>query len=127
MILKNKLLWVILSIITLVILFYFFLPKPIDMSLEKIGNGQNAVVFVYDPGLGVSIEQASEMNKARKIIGKQASFSIAKIGSPEGDSIARRYQAQPPTILFFNGEGELIDRQLALLSAAEIVKRLSNN
>ena len=125
-ILKNKYFWIILSIIAFVILLSVFMPKPIGMNLEKIGNGQKAVVFVYDPGLSISIEQASEMNKARKIIGKQATFLIAKVGNPDGEGIKKRYQAHPPEILFFNGEGELIDRQVALLNAEELARKLSN-
>jgi len=56
-----------------------FIPKPIDTDLEKIGNGQKSVVFVYDPNLVVSNQQATEISKARKLIGEQANFLIVKI------------------------------------------------
>jgi len=54
------------------------MPKPIDRNLEKIGNGQKSVVFVYDPNLVVSNQQATEISKARKLIGEQANF----LGNP---------------------------------------------
>ena len=124
-ILKSKLLWTIVSIIALAAVFVMFMPKPIDMNLDKVGKGQNAVVFVYDPNLAVSLEQASEMNKARKIVGGEAIFLVAKIGYPESDAFNDRYKAISPDLLFFNGQGQLFERQVALLSAEELVKKIS--
>ena len=117
---RNSFYWIAFSIIAFVIVFFANMPKPIDMNLEKIGNGQRAVVFVYDPNLAVSNQQATEMNKAREIIGEQAIFLIAKTGDPESEGFKKRYHARSPDLLFFNREGELVDRQVALLSAEEL-------
>ena len=43
--LKNKYLWIILSIIATVIVITTLMPKPIDMNLEKIGDGQ--IIWVH--------------------------------------------------------------------------------
>ncbi len=122
---RNSFYWIILSVIAFVIVFLSHMPKPIDMNLEKIGNGQKAVVFVYDPNLAISYQQATEINKARKILGEQAIFLIAKTGDPKGEGFKKRYHARSPDLLFFNREGELIDRQTALLSAEELTGKLS--
>ena len=101
------------------------MPRPIGMNLEKIGNGQKSVVFVYDPNLAVSNLQTTEINKARDMIGEQASFLIVKAGNPEVESFKNRYDARPATLLFFSGDGRLVDRQAALLNAEQLIERLS--
>jgi hypothetical protein len=122
--LKNKYLWILLSIIAPIIMVFTLMPKPIDMDLEKIGDGQKSVVFVYDPNLAVSNQQAIEINKAIKIIGEQVNFLIVKIGDPESESFKNKYRARSADLLFFNGDGELFDRQVALLNAELLVEKL---
>ena len=125
-IMKNKkLFWTIFSIVAVIVVSIALLPKPIDMNLEQIGKGQKAVVFVYDPNLLDSNRQATEMNKARKHIGDQAIFLIAKTGDPDGEDFKTRYQARSLELLFFNKKGDLIDRQIAVLSAEELTGKLS--
>ena len=103
---------------------FTLMPKPIDMNLEKIGDGQRSVVFVYDPNLAVSNQQAIEINKAIKIIGEQVNFLIVKIGDPESESFKNKYRVRSADLLFFNGDGELFDRQVALLNAESLVEKL---
>jgi len=122
--LKNKYLWILLSIIAPIIMVFTLMPKPIDMNLEKIGDGQRSVVFVYDPNLAVSNQQAIEINKAIKIIGEQVNFLIVKIGDPESESFKNKYRVRSADLLFFNGDGELFDRQVALLNAESLVEKL---
>jgi len=122
--LKNKYLWILLSIIAPIIMVFTLMPKPIDMNLEKIGDGQKSVVFVYDPNLAVSNQQAIEINKAIKIIGEQVNFLIVKIGDPESESFKNKYRVRSADLLFFNGDGELFDRQVALLNAESLVEKL---
>ena len=122
--LNNKSLWILLSIIASVMLVFSVMPKPIEMNLEKVGNGQKSVVFVYDPNVAVSNQQAIEINKAIKIIGEQANFLIVKIGDPESESFKNKYQVRSADLLFFNGEGKLFDRQVALMRSDLLVERL---
>lgn len=122
--LKNKYLWILLSIIASIIVVSTLMPKPIDMNLEKIGDGQKSVVFVYDPNLAVSNQQAIEINKAIKIIGEQVNFLIVKIGDPESESFKNKYRVRSADLLFFDGDGELFDRQVALLNAELLVEKL---
>lgn len=124
--LKNKYFWTILSIIAFIIVVSTLMPKPIDMNLEKIGNGQKSVVFVYDPNLAVSNQQAIEINKARKNIGEQANFLIVNAGDPQSKSFRKRYDARSADLLFFNGDGELVDRQVASLNAEALIEKLSD-
>ncbi len=124
-ILKNKFLWVTLSIVALIVISLSIMPKSIDMDLDKVGNGQNSVVFIYDPGLVVSNQQATEINKARDVLGETVNFLIAKDGDPTTDNFRRRFQARSADVLFFNPDGELIDRQVALVTADTFVRKFS--
>lgn len=126
-ILKNKYFWSVLSVMALVAIFINLMPKPIDMNLEILGNGQQSVVFVYDPGLAVSNQQATEINKAREVIGDKVNFLIVKEGDPNSEDFRRRYRARSADLLFFNGDGELIDRKVALLSAEEFIEIMSRS
>jgi len=101
-----------------------FIPKPIDTDLEKIGNGQKSVVFVYDPNLVVSNQQANEIIKARESIGEQANFLIVRIGDPKREGFKNTYRVSSADLLFFNGDGELFDRQVALLNAELLIEKL---
>ncbi|MGF1528372.1 MAG: hypothetical protein ACFCBW_16465 [Candidatus Competibacterales bacterium] len=125
-ILKHKYFWIMFPIMAFVAVLFSLMPKPIGMNLEEIGSGQKAVVFIYDPNLLVSNQQATEMNKARELVGEQALFLIAKIGDPRNEGFKRRYQVRSADLLFFDEEGRLIDRQIALLDAEELARKLSN-
>lgn len=123
-ILKNKYFLIISSVIVLVVIFLNLMPKPIDMNLEKIGNGLESVVFVYDPNLTVSNQQTIEINKARETIGEKVIFLIAKEGDPNSENFRKRYHARSADLLFFNSNGELIDRKVALVSADELIEKM---
>ena len=117
---KYQFIWISLLVITIVMVLIGFMPKPIDMNLEKIGNGRKAIVFVYDSNLSVSSQQSAEMNKARSLVSEVTIFVVAKIGDPEGNNFMRHYNARAADLLFFNIEGDLVNRKTALLSAEEL-------
>lgn len=123
---KNKYLWIVLSVIALIAVAAILLPEPIDTNLEKIGNGRNSVVFVYDPNLAVSNQQATEMNRAREMIGEQANFLVVRAGDPTRDDFRNEHQARSVDLLFFSGDGELVDRQRALLDAETLIEKVSD-
>lgn len=116
----------LLTLVILGVIFINLMPKPIDMNLEKIGNGQESVVFIYDPNLLVSNQQATEINRAREIISKKINFLIAKAGDPNSRDFREHYRASSAELFFFDGDGELIHRQLALINAEEFMKILSD-
>jgi len=124
--LKNKNLWVILSIVVLVGVAFTFIPEPIDTDLEKIGNGQKSVVFIYDPNLVASNQQATEISKARDIIGDQANFLLVRFGDPSRESFRSTYQVNPVDLLFFDEDGELFDRDVAVLSAEALIEKVAD-
>lgn len=123
---KSKYFWTPLVIIALIVLVAAFLPEPIDTDLEKIGNGQRSVVFVYDPNLVVSNQQATEMKRAREMIGEQANFLIVRAGDPTTDDFKQQYQARSADLLFFGTEGELVGRHVAVLPAEALIERVSD-
>lgn len=125
-IMKSKYLWTAFTIIALIIAAAAFLPEPIDTNLEKIGNGQRSVVFIYDPNLVVSNQQAVEMKRAREIMGEQANFLVVRAGDPTRDDFKEQYQTRSADLLFFNGDGELVGRQVALFDAEALIEKVTD-
>ena len=122
---KNS--WVILSMVALIIMAFTFIPKPIASDLEQIGNGQKSVVFIYDLNLVVSNQQATEIDKAREVIGDQANFLVVKAGDPKNESFRNTYRANSADLLFFDGDGELFDRRVALMNADSLIQKLQDS
>ena len=125
-IMKNKYLWTAFTIIALIIAVAAFLPEPIETDLERIGNGQRSAVFIYDPNLVVSNQQAVEMKRARESIGEQANFLVVRAGDPTTDDFKEHYQTRSADLLFFNSEGELVDRQVALFDAEALIEKVTD-
>lgn len=124
-VLKSKLLWTVVIIVALVLAFIALVPKGISMNLEEVGKGKKSVVFIYDPNLGVSNQQSSEINKAREVIGEEAAFVIAQVGDPRSKNFRDSYEARSAELLFFNETGKLINRKIAPLSSGELLRELS--
>ncbi len=97
-------------------------PEGFKMTHEDIGTGKPAVVFVYDPNLGVSTRQPEQMNIARDQLGDQVFFLIARIGTPEGDKLIAEHNARAPELLLFDSSGRLKQRQFALIEASQLIR-----
>ena len=123
--LKSKLLLTLAVIVALMAGLFTMMPKPIPRNLEAIGQGQKAVVFVYDPNLLASNQQAKAINQARAAGVDDVLFLAARTGDPAGDAFKQRYQAESLDLLFFDAQGALVDRDEALLSADELLARLA--
>jgi hypothetical protein len=123
---KSKFLWSVLPVIALIVVVVMFLPKPIDTNLEKIGNGRASVVFIYDPNLVVSNQQATEMKTARETIGEQANFLLVRAGDPTTDDFKQQYQTRSADLLFFNDNGELFGRDVAVVPAEVLIERVTD-
>jgi len=95
------------------------------MSLEQLGTGKPALVFIYDPNVIVSIDQSDHMNKARDQLNDQVLFLIAKIGTPEGDQLMAEYGARSTELLLFDPSGSLVKRQFALKQSNELIQWLT--
>ena len=98
------------------------MPKSFKMTHEQIGAGMPALVFIYDPNLGVSTSQTEQMNKARDHLGDQAFFLIAQISTPEGDKLIAEHRARPAELLLFDSSGKLVKRQFALRDSSELIQ-----
>ena len=124
-ILKNGKVITFLLILVVGFLVFIFFPKPIDMSIEKVGNGTPAVVFIYDLNLAASNRQASEINKAQQTLGGSINFLIANAGDPTRADFREKHNAQSADLLFFDGSGKLIDRSIAVMTAEEFIAKLA--
>lgn len=98
------------------------MPKGFKGTHEQIGSGKPAVVFVYDPNLGVSVSQTEQMNTAREQLGEQVFFLIAQLSTPEGDQLIAEHRAHPAELLLFDRSGKLIKRQFALQSSSQLIQ-----
>ena len=98
------------------------MPKSFKMTHEQIGTGMPALVFIYDPNLGVSTSQTEQMNKARDHLDDQAFFLIAQISTPEGDKLIAEHRARPAELLLFDSSGKLVKRQFALRDSSELIQ-----
>ncbi len=98
------------------------MPKGFKGTHEQIGTGKPALVFIYDPNLGVSVSQTEQMNKARDKLGEQAFFLIAQLSTPEGDQLIAEHRANPAELLLFDPSGQLIKRQFALQNSSELIQ-----
>jgi hypothetical protein len=116
--------WIYIGVIIFIFIGFAvtLMPKAFKMTHEQIGTGLPALVFIYDPNLGVSISQTEQMNKARDQLGVQVLFLIAKIRTPEGDKFIAEYQASPAELLLFDPSGRLIKRQFALRNSSELTE-----
>lgn len=95
------------------------------MSLKQIGTGKPVLVFVYDPGLSVSLEQAEHINRVRDQLGDSVLFLMAKIGTPDGDQLIAKHRAQQAELLFFDPSGVLIKRAFGLKKSGELIQWLT--
>lgn len=98
------------------------IPKGFNMTLEQIGTGKLALVFVYDPNLSVSNSQTEQMNEAREQIGDQVFFLVANIGTPEGDQFVSKHHSTAAELLLFDPEGNLAKRAFALKNSNELIE-----
>lgn len=121
--------WVLIGVITSILIVLGVLltamPKGFKGTHEQIGTGKPALVFIYDPNLGVSVTQTEEMNKARDQLSDQAFFLIAQLSTPEGDQLIAEHRASPAELLLFDPSGRLIKRQFALKSASELIESIA--
>ena len=124
--LKSKTLWTLLIVASFIAIAIAMVPKGFNTDLSSIGQGKPSVVFVYDMDFAVSVDQAAEMNKARSVIGDQALFLVAKVGTPNGEAFMQKYNASGADILFFSGDGRITTRAGALVTADLLVKQLNN-
>ena len=97
------------------------------MSLEQIGSGKPALVFVYDPNLSVSIKQSEEINKTRDQFGQRVLFLVAKVGTPQGDQLIVKQSARSAELMLFDSSGTLVRRALALKKASELTSMITTS
>jgi hypothetical protein len=126
-ILESKFLWALTLGIGIVVAFVALTPRPIDMDLTKIGDGRKAIVFIYDPNLVASNQQATEMSNAEALLEGRAVFLIAKVGDPTSAEFRERYEARALDLLLFDESGELINRKIPVMSAEALISLVSNS
>lgn len=121
--------WVVLGILGVIVLLVIILlanaPRGFEMDLSNIGNGEPALVFVYDPNLTVSATQTAEMNKIRDDLSERIQFLVADIGRPEAQRLMQEHQVGPAALLIFSGDGRLLKVQRALMEAEQLANMIN--
>jgi hypothetical protein len=100
------------------------LPRSFDTDLSKIGAGKPALVFVYDPNLVVSNQQARELDAARASLGDALHFLIADVGRPDAQQFMQQYQAGTAQLLLFAPDGSVVGRMQAVVTSEQLVKSI---
>jgi len=103
--LKNKLLVIVLIIVSLVATVVFLFPPTYKTDLSTIGQGKPAIVIVYDANDGNSFKLVEHFNAIREKYEPRIEFFIADPNVPEGKKFERTHSANTSTALFFAAEG----------------------
>lgn len=90
-------------------------------DLSEIGQGVPAVVHIHDTTCPICGELRSEVRSIeREFDDSELLLRVADIGTEEGAAFATRYGAQRVTLLFFDGEGELVTRTTGVRDAGAL-------
>lgn len=111
---------VIIVIAALAVAIWLSIPKGFDTDLSKIGNGQPALVFVYERDLLASARQTEEMNRQRAALEEQVQLLIADTGHPAARDLMARHQVEAITFLLFDARGSLVSTWPGPTDAAEL-------
>lgn len=84
------------------------LPRSFPTDISIIGKGKNSLALIYDLNLLQSSETAAAMNAIRDEFDEQLEFVVVKIGTPSGKILSERYSAEPPALIFFAANGEVL-------------------
>lgn len=84
------------------------------------------MVFIYDPNLLVSNQQATELISARNMLSESVVLLIAKTGASSSKDFRNRYNTQATELLFFDVTGNLASRSSAIMSTQELIEILAN-
>ncbi len=112
----------LLGFAAFITLLIFMMPKGFKTTLNEIGEGKPALVFVYDPNRAISPSQFEQMNIARDALGDTAAFLSAQLATPQGDQFIETYQAKPAELFLFNRQGQAVERGYAPKSAEELIR-----
>lgn len=120
-----KLMITLVCIAGLVFALFTFTPKGFDINLSKVGQGQPALVFVYDSNLTASAPQAKQINAARSAIQNNPAagdmhFLMAKIGRPDAEAFMQKYNVRAIDFILLDGKGKPLQVARGPLSAQQI-------
>lgn len=117
---------VALGIAALVAALLLNAPRGFDVSIDQIGNGTPALVFVYDSNLTVSGSQTAQINKIRDNFDGRLQFLLADVGRPDAQRFVSQYQTGPGALLLFEANGSLTATERGLLEAPALEQWLNS-
>ncbi len=113
-----------LTVITLLItLAISSLPRSFPTDFSVVGKGSNAVVQIYDPNILQSTQTTSAMNAVRDDYIGRLEFVIVQLGTPTGRMLGRLYGVKTAALLFFDGNGKI----LQILHSSQDAASLQHN
>lgn len=81
-----------------------------EADLSKIGQGIPAVVQIHDPTCPMCNALQKQTRRALRPYGAdQFRYLVANIQTLEGGAMAARYGVPHVTLLFFDGDGQMVD------------------
>lgn len=119
--------WLIyLAIIGLVMaLIWSQLPRsPYPTDLERIGQGQPALVLAYDIQSMGGMAVMGMMDDLRGEYAERIQFLVAPLGAPNGHAFGQRYDAINGTVVLFAANGAAVSTVHLPANTAELQKAL---
>lgn len=92
-----------------------------EHDLSRVGQGAPTIVQVHDPQCPTCTALQKQTRAALKDFDDCGLvYLVADITAPEGSAFAARYGVPHVTLLFFDGDGELLNSSHGLRSEAEL-------
>jgi len=123
----RKIKWLIyLAISGLVVaLIWSQLPKgPYPTDLERIGQGQPALVLAYDIQSMGGMEVMGMMDDLRGEYAGRIAFLVAPLGAPHGYAFGQRFDAINGTVVLFSAKGAAVNTVHLPADTAELQRAL---
>jgi hypothetical protein len=77
-------------------------------DLGRIGQGQPAVVLVFEAFAGPVVDAMALFDRVRGDYADRLVFLVADTGTPDGREFVARHRAQVGQVLTFRGDGSLV-------------------
>jgi hypothetical protein len=123
----RKIKWLIyLAISGLVVaLIWSQLPRsPYPTDLERIGQGQPALVLAYDIQSMGGMAVMGMMDDLRGEYAERIDFLVAPLGAPNGRAFGQRHDAINGTVVLFSAKGAAVNTVHLPENTAELQKAL---
>ncbi|SEQ15406.1 hypothetical protein SAMN05421693_11859 [Ectothiorhodospira magna] len=99
------------------------LPKgAYSTDLSRIGDGQPALVLIYDSTFMAGMRVMGYMDEIRDDYTPQVHFLVANVGTPDGRRLADQHGVRDGAVLLYSDRGTLVE-QLPAPASVEVLRQ----